>query len=94
MSTVEGLRAATEAAVDGNGGPVDWIVMTADQQTLLRGDAHSLVMPRIGVYRPDGSYAQRDMFVAPNLYGSPMSVRETGADISDLTGTVLDLRSV
>lgn len=94
MSTVEGLRAATEAAVDANGGPTDWIVMTEAQRTLLAGDANSLVMPRIGVWRPDGTYAQRDMFSRTNLYGSQVSVREAGADISDLTGTVLDLRSV
>ena len=71
-----------------------WVVLTQAEYDLLLADASRTDVIPNTIYRPDGTIARRGATrgVAAFL-GSPVVVREVGADITDLSGSVLDLRN-
>lgn len=70
-----------------------WCVMRSDQYDALRADAESDLVPRPEPFRLDHTQVQR-FSTTPSFMHVEVIVRAAGADISDLAGTVVDLRGL
>jgi hypothetical protein len=94
MSLIDNVKDAVRSIKESDFTPYQFIVMTAEQWDTVRSDAHRADSPDLGVYRPDGTKASRVSFTGSALMGTPVLIREVGADISAIPTPVLDLRGV
>lgn len=91
--TLDSIAEAVSMAGDAAYGN-DWVVITQAEYDVLFDDASRLDVVDHAVYRPDGTTAKKGARLGVAAFlGSPIAIREVGASIVDLTGTVFDLRS-
>jgi hypothetical protein len=92
VTLIDTLRTATDAIDPKVLAAYDYIIVTNAQFVACAAEPLRVDFPLIGVYRPNGTRASRQVFLTANMLSATVVKAELGDDISAFPNN-LDLRS-